>query len=99
MRPIFSTYSWALAQASSSVCATIGRNVTQMRGRSVRPAAAAMACTRSIWARMSASGSPQKLKMSPRRPPSSKASSEEPPIEIGIVSPYGAKPGPKSSKS
>lgn len=75
----------------------IGRNVTQIRGRSARPAASAIALTRSICARISASGSPQKLKTSALRPPMSNASSDCPPMEIGIVSPWGRKPGPKSS--
>ncbi len=75
----------------------IGRKVTQMRGSVVRPAARAMAWTRSISARRSSSGSPQKLKMSAWAPPTWNASSDCPPIEIGIGPANGANPGPKSS--
>ena len=71
--------------------------MTQIRGRVVRPADRAIALTRSISLRRSSSGSPQKPKMSPFAPPTANASSDWPPIEIGIVAPYGAKPGPKSS--
>jgi hypothetical protein len=60
---------WAFSQASSSVVAMIGRKVTQIRGRSVRPDLSASAWTASIWSRVSFSGSPHSPKMSPSEPP------------------------------
>ena len=87
----------AFSHASSSVSATMGRNVTQVRGTSVRPASLACAATRSICSRVSASGSPQSPKMSPRAPPTRYASSLDPPMETGIVPPAGRNPATKFS--
>jgi len=78
---IRSTVRYAFSQASSSVGAMIGRKATWMRGIVVRPAARAAACTRSICAAVSASGSPQRAKMSASAPPAAYAASEEPPKE------------------
>jgi hypothetical protein len=63
----------------------IGRKVTQIRGRSARPAFRASATTASIWSRVSANGSPHRPKMSAREPPTRYASADEPPTETGIV--------------